>query len=84
MVAKAQFIRFYGAAEYRGPQWQTRDRTIPWHLFWVEYRAMRHVHALERLNLARGVTLGLTLAMAKDAEISRRLDAIMTEAFPEA
>lgn len=83
MVAKAHFIRFYGAAEYRGPQWQTRDRVIPWHLFWTEYRAMRHAHALERLQFARGVSLGLALAFGKDTDTTRKLSEIMTEAFPE-
>lgn len=83
-MAKAHFIRFYGAAEYRGPQWQTRDHVIPWHLFWTEYRAMRHAYALERFNLGRGVSLGIAMAIGNQDELSRRLEAIMNEAFPEA
>lgn len=82
-MAKAHFIRFYGAAEYRGRQWQTRDRVIPWFLFWDQYRAMRHAYALERLQFARGVSLGLTLATGKSTDVTQRLNDIMTEAFPE-
>lgn len=83
-MAKAQFIGFYGAAEYRGQHWATRDHVIPFHLFWRQYRAMRHARALERIHMARAITLGLAMAMGKEDVAARHLKETMMEAFPEA
>lgn len=83
-VVIAQFIVFYGAAEYRGPQWPTRDHVIPWRRFLIQYAAMRHVMALQRLNQSRAVSQGVAMAFAKkgDADIQKLIDHELDEAYP--
>lgn len=68
-ILLARFRRFYpDPALWRGRQYRTRDRVIPFGLFWIYYRAMPSIQALERVHLARGTSLAIGLAFAKAAD----------------
>lgn len=79
-MAIADAVAEYGWAWYRGPQWPTSDRIVPWQEFWDFYRAIWARRAKERLNLAAAI--GLAFASADDPAAQRMRDATLTEAFP--
>lgn len=61
----ARFRRCYPEAVWRSREYPTRGHVIPFGLFWIYYGAMRSLHALERVQVARGTAHAIALSFAK-------------------
>lgn len=96
----ARFIRFYGSDLFFSPQWSRRsllDRllrrrgqyqtgcgTIPWKLFWILYRARKHVATMEMLEASHAHAQGHATAVAgKDVTVQEQARRWTREAYPE-
>lgn len=87
-LLRARFIRFYGPAEYRGPQWPTRDRVIPWAAFVLAMDARAHILAEERVQAMQAALLAHGMANTgantpERAAVQRQVDREIRDAFPE-
>ena len=71
----AQFCRLY-PGEFQGGE-------IEAPLFWMLCRKMRHVLALERVQMTNSMALGGAIVMNGDEKMRPALDRDLREAFPD-
>lgn len=73
MALIARFRRHYPGDVWHAPYYPTRDRVIPFGLFWLYYREISGNLALERVAAAGGVRalsiFGAQLFAKKDARL---------------
>lgn len=50
---------------WRGPHYRTQDKVIPFRLFWIHYRGMASVQALERIQFTRAVASAIGTVFGK-------------------
>jgi hypothetical protein len=55
----AWFIRFYGQNTYRNLLYETKDKIIPFKLFYYLSKALQHNMAYEVMQTIQGVSLGV-------------------------
>jgi hypothetical protein len=79
----AMFIRFYGQNTYRNQLYKTRDRVIPFALFYYLSRALEHNVAYELLQEIQGVSLGVGQVWGgkNTGKLHRLIDKIQKDSF---
>lgn len=81
----SRFRRFYSDPSlWRGAHYRTRDGVIPFRLFWIHYRAMPSIQALERIQQTRAVASAIGMAFGKaDSGLPESLRSDLRDAYLE-
>ena len=80
----AYFIRFYGQDAYQNQFYPTSDHIIPYKLFWILSKAMKHAMAMERLNDTQAIASAIGMATSgTDPAVQRMIEAETKEALGE-
>ena len=80
----AYFIRFYGHDVYQNERYPTADKIIPYKLYWILGKAMKHAMAMERLNDTQAIASAIGMATSgNDPAVQRMLEQETKEALGE-
>lgn len=78
----ARFRRHYqDPSLYESRRYRTRDRTIPFRLFWIYAERIPANLAYERLSDARAIGSALSLAFSKSAQLPDSIQKDQRDAF---
>lgn len=81
----ALFIRYYGQQTYRNSLYETKDKIIPFKLFYYLSKTLQHNVAYEVMQNIQGISLGVGQVWGgKDvSKLHRIIDKIQQESLGE-
>lgn len=78
----ARFRRHYqDGSLYESPRYRTRDRVIPFGVFWIHYSQIPANLAYERLSEMRAIGGALAAAFSKDSRTPRSIQEDQRESY---
>lgn len=80
----ARFIYHFGPGAWRNEAWPTRDRVVPYQLFyWLDVCLVENLLALDELHTALGVSLGYANARSgKEGKVKSAMRSARRSAYP--